>query len=552
MSLYVAKAKITNALRWLISAAALADRHDRNEALLNRYEKLSDYQQQITDAYTAILAAEGEGIGLSEDQMTAIHADVSQAEEMADAITQRACVLQRGPSGGSRPNEAVGKPAPSALLSRLPTLDLPHFDGSLDRWVGFVNLFDSLVDGREDLAPSQKLAYLLSTLRGEARGLVQHLSVTDDSYATARDLLARRYQNVRRLADAHVAQILALPQVTRVSNLRVDLVNPLLVALNALRKLDLPVEDWSFLLLHIVLTKLPSVLKIRFEQKYGGDSATYLPPFSDLLKFLEDECRLADNSDTAGPSREPVHERPRKQSDARRPPKHYTATESGPRCAYCKASHLVTACPEFRVLRVQARRGIAQQRRWCYGCLSGDHAQRHCSTSRPCAHCGGLHHILLCASRNEAGRDFAQGRTHTDGSPGHGQTSSGPGVRRSNAPYREGRRTPPMGGGRVTPPTGGGRATLPTGGGRTSPPRTWSPREHERYLAARREPIRSPHREFAPTIAERPRLWRDQNPHPPGMGRVQGHRVLKQYGPLPREEPPTYAGRAARRSLLDA
>lgn len=503
-----ARAKISVSLRWLTSAAALVDRPDRNEALFNRFEMLPVYMTQVMDAYALILEHEDTG-ALSEVQMDSVHADVAQFQELADALTQRARVLQRGPTG-PKTSEAMDRP-PLGVLGRLPTLNLPHFDGNLSQWVGFKNLFDSLVDGRSDLAPSQKLAYLLSTLEGEARDLIQHLTVDDDGYAMARELLTRRYQNVRRLADAHVAQILALPSVTRVSTLRVDFVNPLMVALNALKKLDLPVEEWSFLLLHIVLTKLPTTLKMRFEQKYGGDSATYLPPLSDLLRFLEDECRLADTSDHATTSDQPVPQRQRKQDQARPLQKRFGATGTGPSCAYCRGSHVVTACAEFSALRIHARRGIAQQRRWCYGCL-GAHSQRECSVSRPCELCGGKHHRILCANRNGAGRT-----------------------------------PPPTGGGRTPPPTGGGRTPTPTGGGHTSPPRIWSPREPEGYAAATRGPVRSPHREFSPTVAERPRLRPAIHQPAPGMGRAKRTRAWTQWASQPSEEPPTYAGRGARR-----
>ncbi|CAH2096853.1 unnamed protein product [Euphydryas editha] len=82
---------------------------------------------------------------------------------------------------GVPPHRAPLK-TPVGLLTRLSNLDLPRFDGRLDTWMGFIGLFESLVDSKEDLSPSQKLAYLLSVLDGEARGLVQHVSICDGSY----------------------------------------------------------------------------------------------------------------------------------------------------------------------------------------------------------------------------------------------------------------------------------------------------------------------------------------------------------------------------------
>ncbi|CAH2108912.1 unnamed protein product [Euphydryas editha] len=161
-------------------------------------------------------------------------------------------------------------------------------------WMGFIGLFESLVDSREDLGPSQKLAYLLSVLDGEARGLVQHLPISDGSYEVARSLLTKRYHNQRCLADAHIDQIMDLPVVSSAAQLRTELLNPFLIATNALNRLGLPVAQWSYLLVRIVLKRLPVSLRARFEQGHARDEASPLPTFDQLLTFLEDKCRMGD------------------------------------------------------------------------------------------------------------------------------------------------------------------------------------------------------------------------------------------------------------------
>ncbi|CAH2096639.1 unnamed protein product [Euphydryas editha] len=114
---------------------------------------------------------------------------------LADEIAQRAREVLAS-RAGVPPHRAPLK-TPVGLLTRLPNLDLPRFDGRLDTWMGFIGLFESLVDSREDLGPSQELAYLLSVLDGEARGLVQHLPICDGSYEVARSLLNKRCHNQR-------------------------------------------------------------------------------------------------------------------------------------------------------------------------------------------------------------------------------------------------------------------------------------------------------------------------------------------------------------------
>ncbi|KAF9418810.1 hypothetical protein HW555_004477 [Spodoptera exigua] len=388
-------ARIASVLRWLGSAVLNISRQDRVQALLSRYDSLESKLTELYDAHQAILE-----LGLESEVMDKINADIDQADDLADQIRQAVGTLKMS-SLGERPPK-VEEGASPAIISRLPKLDLPHFGGDLCQWVAYNNLYESLVHSRRDLTPAQKLAYLLASLTGEAKGLVQHLDLVDGNYEIARDLLMRRYQNVRRLADSHVSAILDLPKNPMPQLLRTRLLNPLLIAVNGLKGLDLPVSSWSFILLHIVLGKLSHELRNRFELEHGGDSTTYLPPFDDLVSFLEDECRRVENV----PQPKSMEVRTRVQPariERRREGRVYNSTamqQPSSRCIYCKEpGHGTPTCFKFGQLRWQARRNIARQRNWCYSCL-GNHLASQCQIARPCAQCGGNHHLLLCGNRN--------------------------------------------------------------------------------------------------------------------------------------------------------
>ncbi|KAH9628640.1 hypothetical protein HF086_007845 [Spodoptera exigua] len=388
-------ARIASVLRWLGSAVLNISRQDRVQALLSRYDSLESKLTELYDAHQAILE-----LGLESEVMDKINADIDQADDLADQIRQAVGTLKMS-SLDERPPK-VEEGASPALISRLPKLDLPHFGGDLCQWVAYNNLYESLVHSRRDLTPAQKLAYLLASLTGEAKGLVQHLDLVDGNYEIARDLLMRRYQNVRRLADSHVSAILDLPKNPMPQLLRTRLLNPLLIAVNGLKGLDLPVSSWSFILLHIVLGKLSHELRNRFELEHGGDSTTYLPPFDDLVSFLEDECRRVENV----PQPKSMEVRTRVQPariERRREGRIYNSTamqQPSSRCMYCKEpGHGTPTCFKFGQLRWQARRNIARQRNWCYSCL-GNHLASQCQIARPCGQCGGNHHLLLCGNRN--------------------------------------------------------------------------------------------------------------------------------------------------------
>lgn len=335
--------------------------------------------------------------------------------------------------------------------------------------------------------------------------MLQHLPLTDESYQTARELLTKRYQNVRRLADLHVEQILALPSVGASSELRSGLLNPLLVALNALRRLEIRVDEWSFILLHVVLSKLPSDVRVRFEREHGGEDSSHLPLFSDLQQFLEDECRRSDNSAPSAPRPPKLTAKP-----AGAGPRRVGAVAQGRTCALCRdETHSLPSCPQFKQRPAHARRGLAQQRGWCFMCL-GPHFMRECPAGpRRCADCSGTHHPLLCT---RGGHTTVSGGSSRGGGSGRGSrvpSLQGEGSGTRSPPRREDRKEFPS-------ERAGGRSPQPRGGG----PRTQGESQDVRgsYMATRRElvraaPIASPHREFSPPTLEWPRVGQRASRH---------------------------------------
>lgn len=545
-----AAAGLTSQLRWFSSAAATAERSDLEEVTLGRYEQLTTRLGAVDALFTRYNEYIGDVdlevfVQATRDRVVA---DYDQILNLGDAVSQRAreILKSRVPVQAKPETSVVTGPG---LVSRLPTLELPHFDGRLDHWLGFINLFESLVDARSDLRPAQKLAYLLSVLEGEARALVQHLPVTDAAYPTAVELLSRRYQNKRCLADVHIGQILGLPAVASMSALRTDLLNPLVSATNALRRLQLPVDHWSYLLVHIVLQLLPADLRSRFEQRYGGDSATHLPAFDDLIKFLEDECRFLDNTRGATGSRPPPS-RPRDQGRTRargpvdgRPPPRFAGTRSPPDCDFCKATgHGMASCPAFLDLHVSARRRIANARRLCFSCL-GAHFHRDCPKPRPCRVCEGAHLEILCANANRSSRPASEEGSRRGGHYGDEHRASRTPDRNRAEARNFDRRTPPP-----APVEREPRArhlTSPRNGDREPRARHLTSPHRDNCTAAAGQQWPDQHRYLSPPLAERPRLESRPPPfrHPvgyalPAMASGSGHRADEAFECYPRRERP--------------
>ncbi|KAJ2940022.1 hypothetical protein O0L34_g14055 [Tuta absoluta] len=415
----------------------MVGRGDRQDALLAGAKQVEARIIEVSEYYAACM----EFFEATPDEAAqrTVTANVEQCFELAQEIEQAAATIIRCRAGEPDPHHGPRGPG---LQVPLPPVAVPVFKGDYADWTRFQDLFDSVIHNRTDLAPAYKMAQLMAKLEGEPHEVVKHLPVDDASYETARSLLIERYSNKRLIVDRLLEQWLTLPTITRATDLRVRILNPVCVAVNALERQGMPVSGYDYVLVHTLLRRLPSDMAARFEQSHGGKTSAYLPTFEELKSFLEAECRRMDAQFGETPHTESAAarrpERPGTQArDGKsRPPRRYNVAKLDLGCAYCgEAGHQVAACEEFAAQRVQKRRGVAQQRRWCFRCL-GSHLVRECPSSTNCRCCQGAHHQLLCMNRSGdySGRADAGQRTE---SAQHGREQrSPPPPRRSPPPPR--------------------------------------------------------------------------------------------------------------------
>ena len=81
----------------------------------------------------------------------------------------------------------------SNVFSRLPKLQLPFFGGKLLDWPNFWQSFETEVHNNRNLTDISKYTYLRAQLKGEALDKVMGLSITDQNYVVALDILKNTY-----------------------------------------------------------------------------------------------------------------------------------------------------------------------------------------------------------------------------------------------------------------------------------------------------------------------------------------------------------------------
>ncbi|RVE40748.1 hypothetical protein evm_014603 [Chilo suppressalis] len=366
------------------------------------------YYTEFVQAYEALVASDAadiENLGQEFSEINGLLIAVEIKMEELDAGPSKAPSVKRDTS--SDPREAT-------VAAKLPFIELGQFNGNPRDWVSFYDLFLSLVHNRSNLPATEKHYYLRSCLKGEPLTLVKHLPVDAANYEVALGLLRDRYQNTRLLADTYLEQIVSLPKVpTTLDGLRQAFYNPLLESTQALQKLGLPVAEWSYLLLFLILQKLPTRLRNQFEERCGA-TAEELPTFSSLMGLLDEICRrqlvtspTPEQDDEAGPQRhrrssnaqpKATTSRDRRSPSTSRARGQVSVAVTEVRCLYCtKLGHDISGCYEFKRLACSARKSWVRSNGACFVCL-GRHYARDCARGNGCGFCGSdNHHTLLCA-----------------------------------------------------------------------------------------------------------------------------------------------------------
>lgn len=140
---------------------------------------------------------------------------------------------------------------------RLPRVDLPSFSGSFDEWIPFRNMFLSMIDQNAALPNVQKMQYLLSALKGEARDIVSALETSDNNYNEAWDMLRDRYDDCSLIVQKHVKALFELPVIHKENHIALRrMIDSTLKHFRALKALQRPTEHWDDLIVHIVASRL--------------------------------------------------------------------------------------------------------------------------------------------------------------------------------------------------------------------------------------------------------------------------------------------------------
>ncbi|CAK9806339.1 hypothetical protein ANTPLA_LOCUS4845 [Anthophora plagiata] len=285
-------------------------------------------------------------------------------------------------------------PAPTVsapITIRLPEIRLPTFDGTIEKWASFFDIFPSIIDRNEDLMPVQKLQYLRSTLTGKAAVCIQSLSTTDANYTDAIELLKEKFDCMRRIILQHCDALQNIPKLAKDSPEALgNLVNTIRQHLRALKNLGESVSSWNSILVSIILSKVSSDITWHWELTLTDRKR--MPLYSDLLDILEKRASCAPVSSPA-PTKPPRPESPRIRRSGLTQGHAFLSTDAQ-QCRICQGGHGIWTCGKFQAKSAKERITAAENASFCSNCLKGGHTPKFCWTGS-CRICHKRHHTLL-------------------------------------------------------------------------------------------------------------------------------------------------------------
>ncbi|XP_060831146.1 uncharacterized protein LOC132915364 [Bombus pascuorum] len=135
------------------------------------------------------------------------------------------------------------------MAIKVTQLHLPTFDGAMESWNIFYDIFSVEMERTDYLTPVQKLQYLRSTVMGKSAYCIRSLNTADANYTHAIAILKEKFDCPEPNLDLrHWNAIQNYPKLTKESSKTLEyLVDTIKQYLRALTNLGAPTRQTLFL-----------------------------------------------------------------------------------------------------------------------------------------------------------------------------------------------------------------------------------------------------------------------------------------------------------------
>uniref|UniRef100_A0A914X5A1 Peptidase aspartic putative domain-containing protein n=1 Tax=Plectus sambesii TaxID=2011161 RepID=A0A914X5A1_9BILA len=279
--------------------------------------------------------------------------------------------------------------------AQLPRLELCTFDGTITEWQQFWETFKVSVHD-EPLPPIQKMSYLMSALRGEAKMMATGYAVTEANYPVLVARLKQLFGNQDRIIEKLRKELRDLPKASEQIADAHRVVHQIERICRQLEALGESTEERQMGV--EIQSKMPKWIMRSVYQEREKDSQWTVQK---LREHIEKILRLE----------EIVAEAHKEVNEGKRTPAAENKVSTGtfavngqrfqrtPRCAFCQGEHWHDQCHVVATREMRLKK-VADYN-MCPRCLGAGHNASQCNYKRPCFFCRENHNSALCPGKTQ-------------------------------------------------------------------------------------------------------------------------------------------------------
>jgi len=349
-----------------LKALEIRERVNRMRETYNSYDQIqgqievssneqetAEYRERFENEYFNTIAQTELLLSRQSPKVSAINVSAAQNSQTYENVNQVASdATQTLPNLATRQNQQIILKSASV---RLPTIELPKFNGDIADWLSFRDTFESLINKNETIDPIQKFHYLKASLEGPAAQIIKSLEFSAANYTVAWNAICSRFNNKRLLAHNHIKAIVNIGQMKQESAVQIretiDTLNKHLRALNALEQ---PTEHWDTLLIYLISTKLDNITAKAWEQERANND---IPTLKDFKSFLSSRADLLDSIEMSETSNSKMKQNERAKIK--------TFLLQRQKCTLCKEAHQLANCKQFLEFTPQKRAEHLKKTKLC-------------------------------------------------------------------------------------------------------------------------------------------------------------------------------------------
>ena len=301
---------------------------------------------------------------------------------------------------------------------KLPRLEIMKFTGEFTKWQTFYDSFEAAVEKNQSLSNIEKFNYLRSYLANDAYNCIAGLSLTNENYIQALNLLKERYGNKQKIITSHVNELLEMDVCGNDTKTIRQFYDNIESHVRSLQGIGVDGKEYGTVLAPVIMNKMPGEFRLAISR---GLSETNEWDLTKLLDLMQRELRARETcvSDQQDGKSEfytdsGLHVNQNKRQSST--PRKLSFT-------FCRGNHWSDKCGV--VSDTTARKEHLRKNRLCFICLRWGHDSRDCKKTKTCFYCKGFHNSSICLQRDkkEDSPNVPNGST-TKTTSGHVQQNS--------------------------------------------------------------------------------------------------------------------------------